>query len=86
MWDFYGEHLADQPDAAVSAESPDDLNIWRIVGSVLASFFGVQSSRNRKRDFEFGKAKNFVVAGVIMTAVCCLALYSIVSVVIWLAR
>jgi hypothetical protein len=86
MWEVYGEHVADRPDPALQAERPDDLNIWRIVGSVLASFFGVQSSSNRKRDFESGKATHFIAAGIIMTAVCCFILYSVVSMVMWLAR
>jgi hypothetical protein len=86
MGEVHGEYAADQADPAVQAESSDELSIGQIVGSVLASFFGVQSSRNRKRDFKSGKAKQFVVVGIIMTAVCCLTLYSVVSMVMWLAR
>lgn len=86
MWEVHGDYTADQADPAVQATSLDDLSIWRIVGSVLASFFGVQSSSNRKRDFKSGKAKQFVVVGIIMTAVCCLTLYSVVSMVMLLAR
>jgi hypothetical protein len=83
MWEVHGEYAADQ---AVQVESPHDLSIWRIVGSVLASFFGVQSSSNRERDFKSGKAKQFVVVGIVMTAVCCLTLYSVVAMVMWFAR
>ncbi len=86
MFDVHSEYGADQLDPVVQTECPDGLNIWRVVGSVLASFYGVQSSRNRKRDFESGKATHFIAAGIIMTAVCCLILYSVVSMVMWLAR
>ena len=33
--------------------------------SVAAAFLGVQSDKNRKRDFSEGKFSHFVVAGVI---------------------
>lgn len=36
--------------------------------SVLAAFFGVQSGRNRERDFKHGKAVNFIILGLVMTA------------------
>lgn len=85
MREVHGEHTADQPILTVRAKTPADLTIWQVVGSVLASFFGVQSSRNRERDFESGKAKHFVVVGIIMTAACCLTLYSVVSMVMWIA-
>jgi hypothetical protein len=36
---------------------------------VLAAFFGVQSSRNRERDFSRGSARTFIIAGLIGTAI-----------------
>lgn len=42
--------------------------LWQTVTSVAASFFGVQSSKNRKRDFSKGKPAHFVVIGLVMTA------------------
>lgn len=56
-----------------------------IVKSVLASFFGVQSDANRRRDFEHGRAVNFVIVGIIMTTLFILALVGIVQVVLWIA-
>ncbi|MCI0749427.1 MAG: DUF2970 domain-containing protein, partial [Nevskiales bacterium] len=41
----------------------------QIAVSVLAAAFGVQSHRNRVRDFTHGKAWHFVVAGLLFTAV-----------------
>ena len=61
---------------------PASLSIWQVVGSVLASFFGVQNSRNRKRDFQLGKPKHFIAVGVVMTAACCLLLWLLVLTVI----
>lgn len=45
------------------------LTFFQMVGSILASFFGVQSAKNRERDFELGKARTFFMVGVLMTAV-----------------
>lgn len=54
----------------------------QMVGSILASFFGVQSSENRKRDFSKGKAKYFIAVGVLMTVVWYGVIYVIVNVVL----
>lgn len=43
--------------------------LWETVISVNAAFFGVQSSKNRERDFTKGKASHFIVIGIIMTVV-----------------
>lgn len=42
--------------------------LWQTVASVAASFFGVQSSKNRERDFKHGKAAHFIVIGLLATA------------------
>ena len=41
--------------------------LLQVIGSVLAAFFGVQSSRNRARDFTHGKAIPFVLVGILLT-------------------
>ena len=41
--------------------------LWQTVASVAASFFGVQSARNRERDFTRGKPLHFIVVGLLMT-------------------
>ncbi|TJY60964.1 DUF2970 domain-containing protein [Sinimarinibacterium sp. CAU 1509] len=51
-------------DPAKSDKAP---TIWQTFTSVSASFFGVQSSKNRERDFKHGKASHFIVIGILMT-------------------
>jgi hypothetical protein len=43
------------------------LNPFQVISSVFAAGLGVQSSKNRARDFNQGRAGVFVAAGVIFT-------------------
>ena len=52
------------------------------VASVLAAAFGVQSNANRQRDFKHGKARNFIIAGVVFTALFVLTLVLVVRLVL----
>lgn len=38
-----------------------------VVKSVLASFFGVQSDKNRERDFQYGSPAQFIIVGLVLT-------------------
>jgi len=49
--------------------------LLQTAASVLAAAFGVQSSKNRERDFRYGKASTFIVAGIIFTVLLVLTLY-----------
>lgn len=71
------------PDDADSspAETPPPLGFWATVGSVAASFFGVQSQANRERDFTRGKASHFIIIGVVMTL---LLIAGLVAIVQWM--
>ena len=53
--------------------------ILQIIGSVLASFIGVQSSKNRERDFKHGRMIHFIFAGVVLTILFILVVYSAVQ-------
>ena len=44
-------------------------NFWTIVLSTLAAFIGVQSDRNRERDFKHGNIYSFIIAGIIFTII-----------------
>lgn len=54
------------PDDPRQPEAPKP-GLLQTIGGVAASFFGVQSSKNRQRDFSKGKAGHFIAVGVIMT-------------------
>ena len=58
----------------------------RVVGSVLAAGFGVQSGKNRERDFKEGKLMTFVIAGLLFTALFVASVYLVVTVVLENAR
>ncbi|MCB1821803.1 MAG: DUF2970 domain-containing protein [Candidatus Competibacteraceae bacterium] len=44
-----------------------------VILSVLASFFGVQSEKNRTRDFQQGRPIHYILVGLIMTLLFILA-------------
>jgi hypothetical protein len=52
----------------------------KIVQSTLAAAIGVQSKKNRERDFEEGNAGAFIAAGIIFTA---LFIATVLGVVQW---
>lgn len=43
------------------------LNPFQVISSVFAAGLGVQSSKNRERDFKQGRAGVFVAAGIVFT-------------------
>ncbi|MBC6414423.1 MAG: DUF2970 domain-containing protein [Chromatiales bacterium] len=61
------------------------MRYWDIVKSVLASFLGVQSDKNRKRDFQQGKASHFIVVGIVMTILFIVLLWGIVQFVLYMS-
>lgn len=64
------------------AEPPGRLSALAIVKSVLAAGFGVQSSKNRERDFSQGSYRHFIVAGIVFTVLFVLTLVMVVRVVL----
>jgi hypothetical protein len=53
------------PDDAI--DPPGKLNPLQVVGSVFAAGLGVQSSKNRERDFKQGRISVFIAAGIVFT-------------------
>ena len=58
------------------------LNPLQVVASVLAAGLGVQSSKNRERDFDQGRAGTFIAAGFIFTFLFIGTVYAVVQVVL----
>lgn len=58
------------------------LSILQVAQSVLAASIGVQSNRNRERDFRKGSARTFIIAGVIGTLLFILTVYTVVTLVL----
>mgnify|MGYP005989623399 CR=1 FL=1 len=52
------------------------------IKSVAAAFFGVQSNKNRERDFGQGKFSHFIIVGVIGVFIFIAVLIAVVSLVI----
>jgi hypothetical protein len=58
---------------------------WQMLHSVMAAAFGVQSGKNRARDFTHGKPSHFVIMGIGFTLVFALVLMGIVQLVLYFA-
>jgi len=74
--------MDDPVDKNTNSKPP---TFWQMVHSVMAAAFGVQSGKNRARDFTHGKPSTFVILGILFTAVFALTLFAIVKLVLYLA-
>ena len=57
----------DQDRQAPEHDEGKSMNTFQVVASVFAAGLGVQSSKNRERDFKQGRAGVFIAAGIIFT-------------------
>jgi hypothetical protein len=70
------------PDKDNQGKTP---SLLEVLGSVLASMFGVQSNRRREQDFVHGKPSQYIVIGLLVTLVFILAVWGVVNLVMRLA-
>lgn len=61
------------------------LSFREMLQSVVAAAFGVQSGKNRARDFSRGKPSHFIALGLMFTALFVIALFALVQLVLYLA-
>ncbi len=61
---------------------PQAPGLWQVIGSVMAAAFGVQSRKNRERDFKHGRAIHFIVVGLVFTVLFVLAILAVVKIVL----
>ena len=57
-----------EPGQKPGAPAPRAPTLGQTLASVLAAMFGVQSSKNRERDFTRGRAGHFILIGLLATA------------------
>ncbi|GAB3276014.1 DUF2970 domain-containing protein [Parahaliea aestuarii] len=63
-------------------DEKEKLSPWQVVASVFAAGFGVQSSRNRERDFKQGRFGVFIAAGIIFTLLFMGTVFAVVKLVL----
>ena len=63
-------------------DSDSSVGILTILQSVFAAALGVQSSKNRERDFKGGNVGAFIVAGLIFTALFIGGVFAVVQMVL----
>ena len=73
------EESTPDPKQSPEQQSPSWYNV---IASVLAAGFGVQSKKNRERDFQNGKPIVFIVTGIALTILFIFAVMTIVSTVL----
>jgi uncharacterized membrane protein YhdT len=66
-------------------ERKNGIGIKEVCKSILMSFFGVQKESVRQRDFEKGKPRHFIIAGILFTLLFVTLLYGLVKLVLHLA-
>jgi hypothetical protein len=60
----------------------DSPSLLQVLGSVLAAGFGVQSTKNRERDFQHGNMGIFIAVGAAATVAFILLIYGVVRLVL----
>ena len=61
------------------------LSLAQVFKSVLSSFIGVQSNETRERDFTRGRARDFIIVGIVLTLLFVLTVFGVVKLVMTLA-
>ena len=62
------------PEPSVRGQS-----LWQVAGSVLASMFGVQSSKKHEQDFAKGRPWVYIVMGLVATIAFILTVWFLVQ-------
>lgn len=75
--------MSERDNTEQSSEEPRQKHgFFQLILSLLAGAVGVQSNKNRERDFQEGDIRKFVLGGVIFTILFILILIAIVNLAI----
>ena len=77
--------MDEKPDPVDKRKQRTDLNPLQVVASVFAAGLGVQSSKNRERDFTRGRPAAYIIVGIIMTVLFILVLWLAVKIAMRMA-
>lgn len=66
-------------------EQDRKLSFLQVLGSVMSSFLGVQKNETRERDFTRGRARDFIIVGILLTLAFILVVWGVVQVVMRVA-
>jgi hypothetical protein len=65
-----------------TTENKKTLSFWQVIKSTLAAGLGVQSSKNLREDFEYGKPIHYIIAGIVFAALFLLMVIVVVKLVL----
>ena len=65
-------------------QQPKSLTFRQMLQSILAGALGVQSGKNRERDFSHGKPSHFIFLGIGFTVIFVLVILGVVNLVLYL--
>ena len=57
-------------------------SLWDVTKSVFSAYLGVQSSKNHKKDFTYGKPSQYIVIGIAFVVILIVSIINIVSLVL----
>lgn len=69
----------------IDKKRAESIGLVDVLKSVFSAFLGVQSGKNRERDFQHGKPWHYIVVGLLMTVALLLLVWGLVSLVLKLA-
>ncbi len=72
-------------DVTQTPETPHEeekMGVLAVIGTVFAAALGVQSSKNRERDFKQGRVGVFIAAGIIATLLFIGTVFTVVQLVL----
>jgi hypothetical protein len=62
-------------------DKTNNASLRQVFGSVFAAMMGVQSDKNRERDFKAANPRTYIIAGVIFTICFVASIIGVVSIV-----
>jgi len=74
-----------QGGSSVMPQDEGSLGLFQVLKSVMSSFIGVQNTATRERDFKRGRARDFILVGILLTVAFILAVYGLVKLVMHFA-